>query len=176
MTACCQITCAIPWLPCEQLPYPPEHPRISRIRRRDKSDLPLPSLSYKYFLQVLFFYLVTLQPQTHLPGSGTVSRTWRTLARISSNNLPSPRSYLLSGRNGHQLHRPWGQLDIPLFLIVLLFLCKSIHWVRFSSSLFLSCSFNRQTFRSWLIKLLFPPINPTSNALVRWETQILPIW
>jgi hypothetical protein len=24
--------------------------------------------------------------------------------------------------------------------------------------------------------LLFPPINPTSNALVHWETQILPIW
>ena len=61
MTTCCQITYAIPWLPCEQLPYPPEHPRISRIRRRDKSDLPLPSLSYKYFLlryssSILSFY------------------------------------------------------------------------------------------------------------------------
>ena len=61
MTACCQITCAIPWLPCEQLPYPPEHPRISRIRQRDKSDLPLPVLSYKYFLlrysfSILSFY------------------------------------------------------------------------------------------------------------------------
>ena len=50
MTACCQSTCAIPWLPCVQLPYPPEHPRISRMRQRDKSDLPLPDLSYKYFL------------------------------------------------------------------------------------------------------------------------------
>ena len=47
MTASCQITCAIPWLPCKQLPYLPEYPRISRIRRRDKSDLPLPVLSYK---------------------------------------------------------------------------------------------------------------------------------
>ena len=50
MTACCQITCAIPWLPCEQLPYPPKHSRISRMRQRDKSDLPLPVLSYKHFL------------------------------------------------------------------------------------------------------------------------------
>ena len=50
MTASCQITCAIPWLPCEQLPYLPECPRISRIRRRDKTNLPLPVLSHKYFL------------------------------------------------------------------------------------------------------------------------------
>ena len=61
MTTCCQITCAIPGLPCEQLPYPPEYPRISQMRRRDKSDLPLPSLSYKYFLlqyssSILSFY------------------------------------------------------------------------------------------------------------------------
>ena len=61
MTACCQITCAIPWLSCEQLPYPPEHPQISRMRQRDKSDLPLPFLSYKYFLlryssPILSFY------------------------------------------------------------------------------------------------------------------------
>ena len=47
MTASCQITCTIPWLPCEQLPYLPEHPQISRMRQRDKSDLPLPVLSYK---------------------------------------------------------------------------------------------------------------------------------
>ena len=57
MTACCQITCAIPWLPCEQLPYPPEYPRISRMRQRDKSDLPLPNLSYKYFLLRYSFFI-----------------------------------------------------------------------------------------------------------------------
>jgi len=60
ITACYQITCAIPWLPCEQLPYPPEHPRISRMRQRDKLDLPLPDLSYKYFFlrysSILSFY------------------------------------------------------------------------------------------------------------------------
>ena len=59
-TAYRQITCAIPWLPCEQLSYPPEHPRISRMRQRDKSDLPLPISSYKYFLlrysSILSFY------------------------------------------------------------------------------------------------------------------------
>jgi len=61
MTACCQIIYAIPWLSCEQLPYPPEYPRILRMRQRDKSDLPLPVLSYKYFLlrysfSILSFY------------------------------------------------------------------------------------------------------------------------
>ena len=61
MTACRQITCAIPWLPCKQLPYPPEHPQISWMRQRDKSDLPLPVLSYKYFIlgysfSILSFY------------------------------------------------------------------------------------------------------------------------
>jgi len=61
MTAYCQITCTIPWLPCEQLPYPPEYSRTSRMRQRDKSDLPLPVLSYKYFLlqysfSILSFY------------------------------------------------------------------------------------------------------------------------
>ena len=50
MTTCCQITCAIPWLPCEQLPYLPEYSRISQIWRRDKSHLHLPFLTYKYFL------------------------------------------------------------------------------------------------------------------------------
>ena len=61
LTACCQIIYVIPWLPCEQLPYPPEHHRISRMRQRDKSNLPLPVLSYKYFLlgysfSILSFY------------------------------------------------------------------------------------------------------------------------
>jgi len=57
MISCCQITCAIPWLPCEQLPYPPEYPRISWMRQRDKSDLPLPVLSYKYFLLRYSFFI-----------------------------------------------------------------------------------------------------------------------
>ena len=61
MTACRQITCAIPWLQWKQLPYPPEHPWILRMRQRDKSGLPLPILSYKYFLlrysfSILSFY------------------------------------------------------------------------------------------------------------------------
>jgi len=34
--------------------------------------------------------------------------------------------------------------------------------------------FNLQTFRNWPRKLLFPPINPTFNAFVHWEIQILP--
>jgi hypothetical protein len=50
MITCCQITCTIPWLSCEQLPYLSEQPRISRIRQRDKSKIPLLIPAYKYFL------------------------------------------------------------------------------------------------------------------------------
>ena len=50
MITCCQITCTILWLSCEQLPYPPEHPRISRIRQRDKLEIPLLTSTYKYLL------------------------------------------------------------------------------------------------------------------------------
>jgi len=50
MTACCKITCIIPSLPCEQLPYPIDHPRISRMWQRDKSKMPLLTLPYKYCL------------------------------------------------------------------------------------------------------------------------------
>ena len=50
MTRRCQIICRIPRLPCEQLPYLSEHLRISRIWQTDKSELPLLTLPYKYFL------------------------------------------------------------------------------------------------------------------------------
>ena len=72
-TACCQITCAIPWFSCEQLPYPPEHPRISRMWQRDKSNLPLPVLSYKYFLLGYSFSTLSFlsQKSTFLGGGIT---------------------------------------------------------------------------------------------------------
>jgi hypothetical protein len=50
MITCCQITCTIPLLSCEQLPYPSEQPRISWIRQRDKSRIRLLIPTYKYFL------------------------------------------------------------------------------------------------------------------------------
>ena len=84
MTACCQIICTIPWLPCEQLPYLPEHPRISRIRQRDKSELPLLTLSYKYFLPwYSFSTLSSCILQTHLSGGGIAEEL-----KISSKNPP----------------------------------------------------------------------------------------
>ena len=50
MITCHQIIHTIPLLLCEQLPYPFEQPRILRIWQRDKSRIPLLSLSYKYIL------------------------------------------------------------------------------------------------------------------------------
>ena len=50
MITCCQITYTIPWLSCEQLPYPSKQPRISRIWQRDKSKIPLLISTYKYLL------------------------------------------------------------------------------------------------------------------------------
>ena len=71
MTTCCQITYAIPWLPCEQLPYPPEHSWISRMRQRDKSNLSLSNLSYKYFLLRYSFFISSFySPKIYFPGGG----------------------------------------------------------------------------------------------------------
>ena len=123
MTAYCQITCTIPWLPCKQLPYLPEHPRISRMRRRDKLDLPLPSLTYKYFL---------LRYSSPILSFHSLKPTF--LAAVLFENLKnsgkdlhqqSPESsilFFLLGRNGHQLRRPWGQLNnlsLPFTILLL---------------------------------------------------------
>jgi len=71
LTACCQITYAIPWLPCEQLPYPHERPWNSQMWRRDKSDLPLSVLSYKYsLLRYSFSTLSFYSPKSTFFGGG----------------------------------------------------------------------------------------------------------
>ena len=140
MTACRQITCAIPWLSCEQLPYPPEHPRISRMQRRDKSDLVLPSLSYKYFLlrfssSILSFY--SLIP-TFLAAA--LLKNFKNSGQRSPPTISQVFEFFLSlGSNGHQLRRPWGQPNTPFLLytlVVLLFISESIYWVHFFSFLF----------------------------------------
>ena len=150
MTAYCQITCAIPWLPCEQLPYPPEHPRISRMRQRDKSDLPLPSLSYKYFLlryssSILSFY--SLIP-TFLAAA--------LLKNFKNSGQGSPlttfwvfKFFLSLRRNGHQLRRPWGQLNTPSLPFTVLLLYSYSFTNLFTEYVFLFVSF-----------LFFQPSNP----------------
>ena len=175
MTAYHQITCTIPWLPCEQLPYPPEHPRISRIRRRDKSDLPQPSLSYKYFLlwyssSILSFY--RLKP-TFLAAA--LFENFKNSARIPSNNPPSLRFFPPLGKKWPSTSSSLRSTQHPLSSFYHI-LDLSHNYLLGILSFPFPCLFNLQTFRNWLRKLLFPPINPTFNALVRWETQILPLW
>jgi len=134
MTACCQIICAIPCLSCEQLPYPPEHPRISRMRQRDKSDLPLPSLSYKYFLlryssSILSFYnlipsflAVALLKNFKNSAQGSPPTTFRVF-----------EFFLFLREMAINFVVPEVNLITPFLLytfIVLLFIHESIYWVQ----------------------------------------------
>ena len=131
MTACCQITCAIPWLSCEQLPYPPEHPRISRMWQRDKSDLPLPVLSYKYFLlrytfSILSFYspkstsLVAALPENSKNSSkGLLHQSSKSSILFLEKKWPSTSSFLRS------VYHPSPFCTFA----VLLFICDSFYWV-----------------------------------------------
>ena len=126
MTACYQITYTIPGLSCEQLPYPAEHPQISRIRQRDKSDLPLPVLSYKYFLLQYSFSILSFYSPKSTSWQRHCLRTPRTLARTSSNNSRGLRFLLRSRRNGHQLHHPRGQFIIFFLPVLSLYSCSSM--------------------------------------------------
>ena len=133
MTARCQITCAIPWLSCEQLPYPPEHPRISWMQQRDKSNLPLPDLSYKYFLlrysSILSFYS---------PKSTFLAATPPENSKNFNNGLlhQSPKSSTFS------LARKWPSTSSflrsvyhPSFSALLLYSCSSaipFYWILLS--------------------------------------------
>ena len=151
MTACRQITCAIPWLSCEQLPYPTEHPRISRMRQRDKSDLPLPVLSYKYFLlrysfSILSFYsLKSTFIAAALPESSKnfsknlLHQSSKSLILFLAKKWPSTSSFLRS------VYHPFSFRTFA----VLLFICDSFYWVPFFSF----CSFILKTFRIWPIRL-----------------------
>jgi len=165
MFACCQITCAIPWLSCEQLPYSPEHPRISRMRRRDKSDLPLPILSYKYFLlgysSILSFY--SQKPTFTAAAPPEVSK-------ISNEglSLPTPKSSIFFPA------RRWPSTllflrsvyhPVSCIFTIPLFICNSSYW----TSLFFSfvLLFILKNFRICPIRLSSLPINHTSNVSAR---------
>ena len=137
MTACCQITCTTPWSPCEQLPYLPEHPRVSRMRQRDKSDLPLPVLSYKYFL---LRYSFICHPTT--PKSTSLAAALFEDSKNSSKNFfQQPSSFRSSPlqENGHQLHRTWGQFYSPP-VFSLLPCSSAVHLTEYSLFFFLFCS------------------------------------
>ena len=165
MTACCQITCAIPWLPCEQLPYPPEHPLISRMRQRDKLDLPLPVLSYKYLLlrysfSILSFcspkssFLAATLPKDFKNFSNLLHQSSKSSILFLAKKWPSTSSFLRS------VYHPFSFRTFA----VLLFICDSFYWVPFFLLFVLSFS---KLFRIWPIRLQFLPINPTSNVSAR---------
>ena len=177
MTACRQITCTFPWLPCDQLPYPPEHLRISRIRQRDKTDLPLLTLPYKYFLpwhssSTLSFYIL----QTHLSGGGIVGE-------LNNSNKDLPQHFFKSSIFSF-FKRTWlstsssarSILSHLLFLLPYLYLLQLYLLIIFFLSSPFFCSSNLQTFRNWPRKSWFLLNNPNFNVSGRWVTRILPIW
>ena len=162
MTAYYQITCAIPWLSCEQLPYLSEHPRISRMRQRDKWDLPLPVLSYKYFLLEYSSTLSFYSPKLTFPAVAPPKAS-----KISNESLspPNPKfSIVFFARRWpstslflRSVHHPASfTFTMPLFIR------NSSYWTFLS---FFCCSsfYPKKTFRICPIRLSSLPINHTSN-------------
>jgi hypothetical protein len=143
------------------------------MRQRDKSDLPLPDLSHKYFLlryssSILSFYspkstfLAAAPPEDSMNfNEGLLHQSPKSSTLFHARKWPSTSSFLRSTQ--HPLSSFYHILDLSHNYLLGIF------------SFPFPFLFNLQTFRSWPRKLLFPPINPTSNALVQWETQILPI-
>ena len=166
MTASCLITCTIPWLPCEQLPNLPEYPRISRIRRRDKSFYPCP------FCPINSSFSGTPSPSHHSTTPTLLSK-WRRYSRSPR----SPTKSLL--HNSEALdHPPRGKMAINFivpevsfsFLLLYFFShpCSSaIHFTEYFPFLSLFFPFTFKTIRICPTKLLSPPINHTSSALAR---------
>ena len=168
MTACCQITCTIPWLPCEQLPYPPDHPRISRIWQRDKSELPLFTLPYKYFLPWYSSFTTSSKPFFPAPTSFQQGSSPAILQIFDL--LPLQEDMAIN------FTVPEVNSILSSFLLSYFYLLQIYLLSTFFLSFSLFCSSKLQTFRNWQIKLWFPPINPTFNVSGHWVTWTLPIW
>jgi len=151
MTACCQITCAIPWLPCEQLPYPPEHPRISRMQQRDKSDFPLPVLSYKYFLLWYSFSILSFYSPKSTFLAAALPENSKNFSK-SLHHQSSKSSIFLLARKWPSTSSFPRSVSHPFSFrtfVVLLFIRDSFYWIPFFSF----CSFILKTFRIWPIRL-----------------------
>ena len=132
MTACCQITCAIHRLPCEQLPYPPEHPRILQMRQRDKSDLPLPVLPDKYFLlQYSFSILSSCSPKSTSSTTAILEDSKNSnkdlLQQLSKLSIsPSfKKEWPSTSSSSRSVHHPFSFRTFA----VLLFICDSFYWI-----------------------------------------------
>ena len=176
MTARCQITCTIPWLTCKQLAYPTAHPQISRIRQRDKSEMSLLYLSYKYF--VLRHSFSTLSFCILKP-------IWMVAAlfekpKNSSENLPQQffksLIFFLSEKKWASTSSSLRSILSHLLFLLLYFYLLQIYLLSIFLSSPFSYSSNLQTFRNWPRKSSFLPSNLTFSASVCWEIQTLLIW
>ena len=170
MITCCQITCTIPWSSYKQLPYPPEHPRILRIRQGDNAKIPLLTLSYKCLLpQHSFSILPSFMPKLISLVAALVKSSRTRAARIFPRISKSPA--LSPSREKWPSTSSCLRVIHPHLFIAILYPSANL-----LTLLSLPLFFQSLNIRSWARKLLFPPNNLTSNASVHWVTQILPIW
>ena len=173
MITCYQITCTIPWLSCEQLPYPLEHPRISWIQHRDKSKYPC-SLQP---INTSFLNTLSLPCHPSSPDSSSGGSIDEELKSSGSEELPqNPQvfdPFFFSGKK-------WLSTSSCLRLIhshpftATLYFFASLFTQHFPLLFFFF--FQSSNFRSWVRKLWSLLNNPISNASAQWVTQIPLIW
>ena len=166
-------TSTIPWLSCEQLPYPSKQPRILRIWQREKSKIPLLISTYKYFLpqhssSTLPFSISILV----LSGGDFDENNSRIPAakKLSCNKaFPEPSSlwfFLFLGRKWLSTSSCLRLIHPhPLFPLLQFFTFLRVYILSIFFLFFLS--FWSPNSRIWVTGLLFPLSNPTSNAWVQ---------
>jgi hypothetical protein len=136
MITCHQIFCTIPWLSCEQLPYPSKPPRPTHAQHGNSPEYPYSKRPINRFSGTLVFY-----PQT--PTFGILSfrrrlqqtNTWPQSNENSFQRQPQVPSLCLHPpqSNGDQLRRPCGSFHFRYFYPDSFGLCEFIQLVIFPS-------------------------------------------
>ena len=134
------------------------------MRQRDKSDLPLPVFSYKYFLLGYSFSILSF----YSPKSTFTAAAPSEDSKNFNEGLlhQSPKSSIFF------LVRTWPStlpclrsVHYPLFFVPLLYPCSSAIPFTEHFPFFLFFLLSSKISRIWPIRSLFLPINITSNVL-----------
>ena len=135
------------------------------MRQRDKSDLPLPALSYKYFLLRYSFFTSSFYSPKSTFMAVALPEDLKNFNKSFSS--PTPKSSIFFPA------RRWPSTSLFLrlayhpfsyTLAVLLFIAIPLTEYSF---FFLFFFLSSKTSRIWPIRSLFLPINLTSNVLAR---------
>ena len=131
--------------------------------QRDKSDLPLPISSYKYFLLGYSFSITSFYSPTLLSWRRHCSRAPRTPTRTPFNNS---QVFDLLPCEEMAINFVVPEVSVlPFFPVLLLYPCSSA--ICLTESFFTLFFFSLPKIsRIWPIRSAFLPINPISNASV----------